>query len=194
MNILKRVKNSILWLLEFPLIAKPNILKEAKLRGVSEEQILFTSLVDKDEHIQRGVLADLFLDTAVYNAHTTACDILWSGTPILTIQGDRMATRTASSILTACGLSDLICKDLKTYEEKAVELANGMIEKMEKRKNNIDDDELSLLESYRKHLKNVRETCPLFDTIRWVKNLEKGYLIVWQNYLSNKFCDIEIVE
>jgi predicted O-linked N-acetylglucosamine transferase (SPINDLY family) len=34
MNILKRVPNSILWLLEYPIDGKENLLKEAEKRGV----------------------------------------------------------------------------------------------------------------------------------------------------------------
>lgn len=76
MNILKRVPNSILWLLSFPPAAQSNIIKEAFKLGVREDQLHFTDVVPKEEHIQRGYLADLFLDTVVCNAHTTACDIL----------------------------------------------------------------------------------------------------------------------
>lgn len=166
MNILKRVPNSVLWLLLFPPMAKDNILKEAKKCGIREEQIIFSDVAPKIEHIMRGYLADLFLDTAVYNAHTTACDILWSGTPLLTIQGDKMATRVASSILKAIGLNDLICEDLISYEEKAVELA-------------LDTEKLF---SYRRHLENTRETAALFDTKRWVRNLERGFNLAWKKH------------
>ena len=76
MNLLKRVKNSVLWLLRFPPAGELYILREARKRGVREDQIVFSDVVNKAEHIKRGFLADLFLDTAVYNAHSTAFDIL----------------------------------------------------------------------------------------------------------------------
>ena len=75
-SLLKRVPNSILWLLRFPPVGEQYILLEARKRGVREDQIVFTDVVARDEHIKRGYLADLFLDTPVCNAHTTACDIL----------------------------------------------------------------------------------------------------------------------
>lgn len=76
MNILKRIPNAVLWLLRFPPLGEANLLREAHERGVQKEQIIFSDVVPKIEHIKRGFLADLFLDTPLYNAHTTACDIL----------------------------------------------------------------------------------------------------------------------
>merc|ERR1711865_705169 len=78
-NILKRVPNSILWLLRFPALSEVNILAEAKARGIGAHRLHFTDIAPKDEHLKRGYLADLFLDTPECNAHTTGCDILWGG-------------------------------------------------------------------------------------------------------------------
>lgn len=72
---------------------------------------------------RRGRLAELFLDTPQCNAHTTGCDILWSGTPMITIPGTKMATRVASSLLRASDLEELVCNNLNEYEELAVKLA-----------------------------------------------------------------------
>merc|ERR1719482_268034 len=70
-RILTRVDGSILWLLRFPPTGEANIRAEARKRGVSDDRIHFTAVSAKDEHIKRGVLADLFLDTPQCNAHTT---------------------------------------------------------------------------------------------------------------------------
>jgi protein O-GlcNAc transferase len=75
-RMLKRVPNSVLWLLRFPPVGEQFLLAEARKRGVREDQIIFSDVATRDEHIKRGYLADLFLDTPVCNAHTTACDIL----------------------------------------------------------------------------------------------------------------------
>jgi len=109
MKLLKRVPNSILWLLRFPPAGEENLLQEARNRGVRPDQIVFSDVAPKDEHIKRGFLADLFVDTAVYNAHTTACDILWSGTPMITLKGEKMVSRVSASLLTAIGMEELIC-------------------------------------------------------------------------------------
>lgn len=75
-NILKRVPNSVLWLLRFPGAGEENIFKEARKRGLRHDQIVFSDVAPKDEHLERCVLADLCLDTRAYNGHTTTCDAL----------------------------------------------------------------------------------------------------------------------
>ena len=91
--------NSLLWLLRFPPLGEQNIRAEARKRGILEDQLYFSDVAPKDEHIRRGNLADLFLDTPQCNAHTTGCDILWSGTPMVTMIGQKMASRVAASLL-----------------------------------------------------------------------------------------------
>lgn len=169
-NILKRVPNSILWLLRFPALSEVNVRAEAEARGIGRHRIHFTDIAPKDEHLKRGYLADLFLDTPECNAHTTGCDILWGGTPMITLLGKKMACRVAASLLTAAGLPELVTHTKEEYEELAVTLA-------------LDMDKLWEL---RKRLEDGRETCPLFDTRRWVKNAEEGYNMIWQRHEQGK--------
>lgn len=99
MNILKRVPNSILWLLEYPLDAKENLLKEARDRGVDDSRIYILPKVPKHEHVERCHLADLSLDNPITNGHTTTCDLLWSGLPIITYPiSENMPSRVATSV------------------------------------------------------------------------------------------------
>lgn len=95
-------------MLRFPSAGEENIRDEARKRGIPDDRLHFTDVAPKEEHIKRGCLADLFLDTPCCNAHTTGCDILWSGTPMLTLVGEKMATRVAASLLHAGGLEELI--------------------------------------------------------------------------------------
>jgi protein O-GlcNAc transferase len=112
MKVLKRVPNAILWLLRFPAAAEMNLLREAKKQGIREDRIVFSDLCPREEHIRRGYLADLFLDTPLCNAQSTAADILWVGTPLLTLPGEKMASRIAASLLAATGLDkDLVVKN-----------------------------------------------------------------------------------
>uniref|UniRef100_M4BYK0 Probable UDP-N-acetylglucosamine--peptide N-acetylglucosaminyltransferase SPINDLY n=1 Tax=Hyaloperonospora arabidopsidis (strain Emoy2) TaxID=559515 RepID=M4BYK0_HYAAE len=167
MNILKRVPDSVLWLLRFPPIAEANIRAEARARGIEDQtRLVFTDVASKDEHLKRGYLADLFLDTPECNAHTTGCDILWGGTPMVTMPKDRMATRVASSLLRAVNMSELIINSLEEYEELAVALAS-------------DADRLWRL---RQRLEDERLRSPLFDTQRWVRNLELGLGMAWERH------------
>lgn len=118
------------------------------------------------QHLKRGYLADLFLDTPVCNAHTTGCDILWGSTPLITVPGMKKASRVASSLLNAIGLPQLVCPSLKDYENLAVNLAEDMPKLWE----------------IRKHLEESRLTAPLFDTERWVRNLERGLDLMWMRH------------
>ena len=83
-GILKQVDNSILWLLEYPKDALENLQQEAENEGLDPSRIFMTPKVVKHEHINRCYLADLALDNPITNGHTTACDQLWSGLPMIT--------------------------------------------------------------------------------------------------------------
>ncbi|XP_057838847.1 probable UDP-N-acetylglucosamine--peptide N-acetylglucosaminyltransferase SEC [Cryptomeria japonica] len=102
-NILKRVPNSALWLLRFPAAGESNVRAFAAAQGVRPEQIIFTDVAAKSEHIRRNALADLLLDTPLCNAHTTGTDILWAGLPMITLPLEKMATRVAGSLCHATG-------------------------------------------------------------------------------------------
>lgn len=136
---------------------------QAILRGVQPSQIVFSNVAQREEHVKRGFLADLFLDTPACNAHTTACDILWSSTPLITLSGSKMATRVGASLLRAAGLEELITTSHESYEELAVALA-------------LDAPRLSAM---RQHLEDSRDSSAAFDTARWVRNAETGLQQAW---------------
>ncbi|KAG6731042.1 hypothetical protein I3842_01G110200 [Carya illinoinensis] len=170
-NILKRVPNSALWLLRFPAAGEHKLRTYASQRGVQLDQIIFTDVAMKNEHIRRSSLADLFLDTPLCNAHTTGTDILWAGLPMVTLPLEKMATRVAGSLCLATGVGeDMIVSSMKEYEERAVSLALNR----------------SKLQDLTNRLKAVRLTCPLFDTARWVRNLERAYFKMWNLYCSGQ--------
>lgn len=112
MRILKRVPNSILWLVRHHSESELNLFAAARERGVREEQLVFSDVAGAEENIKRGILADLCLDTSCVSSGPAACDILWGGTPLLAIQGSRFASRVSSSLLAAVGLSELVCTSL----------------------------------------------------------------------------------
>ena len=87
LNILKAVPNSVLWLLKFPQVGEPNVLQYAASRGVPANRIVFSNVAPKEEHVRRGQLADVCLDTPLCNGHTTGLDVLWAGTPNVTLPG-----------------------------------------------------------------------------------------------------------
>ncbi|PIA29979.1 hypothetical protein AQUCO_05800216v1 [Aquilegia coerulea] len=105
-NILKRVPNSAIWLLRFPAAGEARLRAYAAAQGVKPDQIIFTDVAMKNEHIRRSSLADLFLDTPLCNAHTTGTDILWAGLPMVTLPLEKMATRVAGSLCLATGVGE----------------------------------------------------------------------------------------
>ncbi|GAB4835448.1 hypothetical protein Ancab_000355 [Ancistrocladus abbreviatus] len=170
-NILKRVPNSALWLLRFPAAGEMRLRAYAASQGVQPDQIIFTDVAMKNEHIRRSALADLFLDTPLCNAHTTGTDILWAGLPMITLPLEKMATRVAGSLCLATGVGDdMIVNSMEEYEERAVTLALNRTK----------------LQSLANKLRASRLTCPLFDTLRWVKNLERAYFKMWNLYCSGQ--------
>jgi predicted O-linked N-acetylglucosamine transferase (SPINDLY family) len=163
MRILTAVPGSVLWLYRSNLPAK-NALREAALRhGVAHERLVFAAKLPKPEHLARHKLADLFLDTHVVNAHTTASDALWAGVPLLTWPGETFASRVAASLLHAIGLPELVAPSAKAYEETAIALAR-------------DPERLRQL---RERLADYRRAAPLFDTDGYVRALERAYERMW---------------
>src|SRR5205814_3329585 len=123
MQIIKQVEGSVLWLFENNATAASNLRKEAAARGVDPERLIFATRLPVAEHLARHRLADLFLDTLPYNAHTTASDALWAGLPVLTCRGSAFAARVAASLLGAVGLPELVTDNPADYESLALRLA-----------------------------------------------------------------------
>ncbi|HSS13289.1 MAG TPA: hypothetical protein VLL04_05330, partial [Rhizomicrobium sp.] len=159
MRLLQQVEGSVLWLLEGNASIRNNLRKEAGARGAAPERLIFAARTTPDQHLARQQLADLFLDTLPYNAHTTASDALWAGLPLVTTPGRSFPARVAASILKAAELPEMIADDLAAYEALALRLAR-------------DPASLSAI---REKLKAGRNRLPLFDTARFTRNLEDIY-------------------
>ncbi|MGE0083705.1 MAG: tetratricopeptide repeat protein [Desulfococcaceae bacterium] len=177
MQILRHAEKSVLWLPDGGKTASSNLKNEAEKRGVNSNRIVFSEKLPKAEHLSRLRLADLCLDTRIVNGHTTTSDALWAGVPVLTWIGNHFASRVAASILTAVGLPDLIAHTEQEYTDRAVQLA--------KNPNELAQIRIKLAENRMKK--------PLFDTPRFVKNLEKAFEIMWNKYQSGeKASDIKV--
>jgi predicted O-linked N-acetylglucosamine transferase (SPINDLY family) len=169
MRILKQVQGSVLWLFEDNALAAKNLRREAELRGVGAERLIFAKQMALPEHLARHRHADLFLDTLPYNAHTTASDALWAGLPVLTRLGDTFAGRVAASLLTAIGLPELITSTPEAYEALAIELA-------------ANPDKLTTI---KRKLADNRLTTPLFDTRLFARHIEAAYTAMYERYQSD---------
>ena len=159
MKLLLNVEGSVLWLFEGVGLTSENLRRNAALRGVDPSRLVFAGSMPLPDHLARHNLADLFLDTIPYNAHTTASDALWAGLPVLTCAGESFAGRVAASLLTAIGLPELVTTSLQAYERKAMELAT----------------QPHVLDEVRHKLRVQRLTTPLFDTSMFCRHLEDAY-------------------
>ena len=163
MRILGRVEGSVLWLLEAVAPFAQNIARQAQAFGIAPERILFAPDRPPEQHLARLGLADLFLDSLPYNAHTTASDALWASVPLLTRRGTAFPGRVAASLLFAAGLPELVTESAEEYEALAVKLAT-------------DHQAFHALKG------RLTRDCPLFDTDLFRRNLEAAYIRMWENW------------
>jgi predicted O-linked N-acetylglucosamine transferase (SPINDLY family) len=166
MRLLQKVENSVLWLRTSNQWSKDNLQKEAKLRGINPSRLIFAERMSKKDHLARHQLADLFLDTFNFNAHSTASDALWAGLPVITKIGEQFVARCASSLLSAVGLPELIVKTEQEYEELSLKLATNK----------------KLLSTITEKLEKNRLTTPLFDAKRYTQYLEQAFEKAYKLY------------
>lgn len=202
LRILSNVPKAVLWLLRFPELGEKN-LKTTARQWASEEvasRIRFTDVAPKQQHIARARVCDLFLDTPECNAHTTAADCLWSSTPLLTLPRYpyKMCSRMAASILKGAlpknaegdkAIQELIAEDEDEYEVLAIRLASGLSYKITNQQYGEGRGRLAEL---RRVLFDAKWTCALFDTQRWVRDLEDAYQEAWRRWVAGEGGDIHL--
>ena len=160
----------MLWLLSGTDETNERLRVEAEKRGIDRSRIVFADKRANAFHLARYQLADLFLDTFPYGAHTTASDALWLGVPILTFPGRSFAARVCGSLVTAAGLPELVCSSADEYVARAIELGNDR----------------TLLAAMRLRLEANRSKCVLFDMELLVKSLEGLYEQMWTDYAEGR--------
>ncbi len=210
LRILAAAPKAYLWLLRFPELGETHLRRTAREWGGDgvASRIIFTDVAPKQQHIARARVCDLFLDTPECNAHTTAADILWSNTPLLTLPryDYKMCSRMAASILKGAlpkgpegqrAARELIARDEAQYEEFAVGLVNGLAYR---RPNRLQAGGVHGEGEYREGVGRLAEmrrllfeskwSCALFDTRRWVRDLEEAYEIAWERWVGGEGGDI----
>jgi len=164
MRILKKTPGSVLWLLADTLRTADHLRAAAKERDVNPERLIFAPRLPKAKHLERHRLADVFLDTFIVNAHTTASDALWAGLLVLTQPGVTFQSRVCTSLLSALGLNELIVEGDQQYEKLAVDLASDP----------------SHMQELRVRLASSRAMHLPFATQRFTQLLEQAYQKLWR--------------
>ena len=166
-EVLRAVPRAVLWLKETNGQLHHNVRREAAARGVVAERIVFAPTVTYESHFSRLALADVFVDTWPYNAHTTAADALWAGVPVVTLFGNAYASRVAAGVLNAAGLGELAFGHVEDYKRAIRALAA----------------EPALVAAYKQHLNDNRMALPLFDSTRYTAEFDallSRMVGVWQ--------------
>jgi predicted O-linked N-acetylglucosamine transferase (SPINDLY family) len=168
MELLRGVPRAVLWLLCPDDMVADHLRGHAAASGIDAGRLVFAGRMGNPQHMARYRLADLFLDTAPYGAHTTASDALWMGVPVLTVAGRGFAARVCASLVRAAGLPELVCNDWPHYRDLAVALAR-------------DPPRLAALAA---RLRATRDQTALFDTPGLVRQLEDLYAGMWRDYCA----------
>jgi len=166
--ILNMVPGSVLWLLSASDATNARLRNYAQQRDVAPERVIFADKLVNAEHLARYTLADLFLDTTPYGAHTTSSDALWMGVPVLTMSGRSFASRVCGSLVRSAGIPEMVCTSAEEFVDRAVALGKDR----------------TLLQSYREKLRTGRDTCTLFNTPVLVSCLEKLYGQMWKSFVK----------
>jgi predicted O-linked N-acetylglucosamine transferase (SPINDLY family) len=167
MRLLREVEGSVLWLNHGNVWAQANLEKEAEARGVARDRLVFAKPIeDIASHLARLALADLALDTLPFTGHSTSCDLLWAGVPIVTCAGNSFQARVTASLLGAAGLPELVVASLDDYHRLALDLARDR----------------ARLSSLRGKLARDRSERKLFDSARFCRHLEAVYRGMWERY------------
>jgi protein O-GlcNAc transferase len=172
-KILKAVPKSVMWLLRFPAVGETNIQQYATSLGLPRGRIIFSSVAPKEEHVRRGQLADVCLDTPLCNGHTTGMDVLWAGTPMVTLPAETLASRVAASQLHTLGCPELVAKNREDYERIAIKLGT--------------DNEF--LKQTRSNVWKNRSTSPLFNTEVYAHDLERLFYRMWNRHAKSEEVD-----
>ncbi len=168
MRLLKEVSGAVLWLRAGAPEARRNLEAAACQRGVDPSRLVFAGAIESIElHLARHRLADLFLDTFPYNGHSTACDALWAGLPVLTCRGRSFASRVGASLLHDADLPELITENIDEYARLAVALARGP----------------TRLDVMRANLMRQRAAGTLFNTEEYCRHFEAALTAMSERHL-----------
>lgn len=170
MEILRATPRSVLWVLCAEDATADALRAHAAALGIDAGRLVFAGRMVNAAHLARYRLADLFLDTAPYGAHTTASDALWMGVPVLTCPGNSFAARVCGSLVRAAGVPEMICADWAAYRDTAIALAG----------------DAARLAAITRKLRDGRNTCALFDTPRLVRSLEDLFDTMWADYRAGR--------
>jgi protein O-GlcNAc transferase len=176
---------AILWLLRSCPTMERNLRQHARKRSLPDDALIFCDVVPRSQHLQRLAVADVFLDTPAYNAHTVGCDTLHAGTPMISLLleeessgAGKMASRVGASLLRAAGLEELVATSYGSYKSLMMKCA-------------LDQSWFSQIAAKLKGPEKA--SLPLFDTKAWVGNLDRALLYLAANATTGNDINVESI-
>lgn len=134
--------------------------------GIPADRVALENYAPRGEYFASYNEVDVMLDPFPFSGGTITCDALWMGAPVVTLAGDRMASRTSASVLCALGLEELVAESGEAYVDRAASLAEDL-------------DRLAML---RAGMRARFRDSALGDAERFTRNLESAYREMWVNW------------
>lgn len=153
--------------------AKESLRKRFVQLGIVGERIeIHGAMPDDRTHLELYGRVDICLDAYPYNGTTTTCEALWMGVPVITLAGDRHASRVGATLLSAVGLQNLVAKDPDQFIDIARQLA-------------LD---AAKLDSLRRGMRQRLQASPLLDAPACAAKLAGALREVWQRHIEAAGC------
>jgi len=166
---MREVPSTKLWLLNFSKAASKYLRKEAAAAGVAKDRLVFHSKFPKDIELLAKSHADLFLDTPLFNAHTTGGDVLWAAIPMLSLPGENFAQRVASGLIRSVRMINMsLVRDLDDYAEVVIRMCRRR----------------RVLHDLKQQLRQERQRLPLFATNLLTSHVEISMKMMWEVHAS----------
>ncbi len=138
--------------------------------GIDPTRVTFVPRAGRIEYLNRYNQIDIALDPFPFSGHTTTCDALWMGVPVVTLAGDRYAARMSTSVLTHLPALEWIAENPDQYVKIAARLAA----------------DLNGLAEIRGGLRNRVETSTITNSATFTRNLEASYRKMWVDYCKSR--------
>jgi protein O-GlcNAc transferase len=166
-RILEQTPGSKLMVLVGPRGSSDQTLYERfRANGIGTDRLLLVERTGRPQYLARHHTIDVALDTFPYNGHTTTCDALWMGVPVVTLAGRTHVSRTGVSVLSNVGLRELVAESPEAYVAKAVSLTQ----------------DLPRLAWLRRGLRERIRLSPLCEQRGFASRLEAAYRNLWHRW------------
>jgi protein O-GlcNAc transferase len=149
--------------------ADPRVSRLFEAQGIESSRILFAGKRSRTDYLHVYDRIDIALDPFPFSGHTTTCDALWQGVPVVTLAGQTYAGRMSASTLTQARFPQWIAQTPEEY----VQIARGLA------------GDIPSLANLRRSMRDHLTSAPILDAKGFTRSLEAAYRKMWQSYVGN---------